>query len=378
MTPEYQIAVYYFPNYHQDPRNEIVHGSGWNEWELVKRAVSRFPGHRQPRRPLWGYEDEADPQVMEKKIAAASEYGLDIFLYDWYWYDGGPFLQRGLEEGFLKAANNQRLKFAIHWANHDWLDIHPASFYNCARGDHRLLYPGTITPQTFETIVDYAIQHYFKHPSYWQIDGAPYFSIYDLPSLVRSFAGIQGVAEALANFRAKTQAAGFPDLHLNQVLWNTGVLPGETVVRNPGTLLKELGFNSFTSYVWIHHVPLETFPEMDYENVFRKYLQYWEKAESEIDLPYFPNATMGWDSSPRTVQSDTFANVGYPFTACLRNNTPAQFKKALHAIRRRMDRPGSPKVLTINAWNEWTEGSYLEPDTDFGTGYLDALREVFT
>jgi hypothetical protein len=195
---------------------------------------------------------------------------------------------------------------------------------------------------------------------------------------VRSFAGVKETAEALAYFRAQTQAAGFPDLHLNQVLWNTGVLPGETAVRSPGSLLKELGFDSFTSYVWIHHVPLETFPEMDYEIAFRKYMQYWEKAECEIDLPYFPNATMGWDSSPRTVQSDTFANVGYPFTPCLRDNTPGQFKKALQAIRRRMDRPGSPKVLTINAWNEWTEGSYLEPDTIYGMKYLEALREVFT
>jgi hypothetical protein len=378
MKPQYQIAAYYFPNYHQDPRNEIVHGSGWTEWELVKHATPRFPGHIQPRQPLWGYENEADPGVMGKKIAAAVDHGVNIFLYDWYWYDSGPFLHRCLEQGFLKATNNQHMKFAIHWANHDWLDIHPASYANCARGEHRLLYPGKITPQTFKTLVEHVIQHYFKHPAYWLIDEAPYFSIYDLPSLVRSFAGVKQTADALAYFRARTQEEGFPDLHLNQVLWNSGILPGETAVRNPGALLKDLGFDSFTSYVWIHHVPLETFPETDYEGVFRRYLQYWEQVEAEIDLPYFPNATMGWDSSPRTVQSDRFGNVGYPFTPCLRDNTPEQFNKALREIRHRMDRPGSPKVLTINAWNEWTEGSYLEPDTIYKMGYLKALQKVFT
>jgi hypothetical protein len=36
-----------------------------------------------------------------------------------------------------------------------------------------------------------------------------------------------------------------------------------------------------------------------------------------------------------------------------------------------------PKILTINAWNEWTEGSYLEPDTVYGMGYLEAIRDVF-
>lgn len=55
MSSEYTIACYYFPNYHVDPRNEAVHGPGWSEWELVKRAEPRYPGHRQPRVPLWGY-----------------------------------------------------------------------------------------------------------------------------------------------------------------------------------------------------------------------------------------------------------------------------------------------------------------------------------
>ena len=66
-----QIAVYYFPNYHADPRNEAVHGRGWTEWELVRSARPRFPGHRQPKVPLWGWEDEADPRVMARKIRAS-------------------------------------------------------------------------------------------------------------------------------------------------------------------------------------------------------------------------------------------------------------------------------------------------------------------
>ena len=178
-------------------------------------------------------------------------------------------------------------------------------------------------------------------------------------------------------FRAKTKEAGFPDLHLNQVMWNFSILPGETKIEEPGDILKKLGFDSFTSYVWIHHVELDTFPETDYEAVFAKYLQYWENITGEVDLPYYPNATMGWDSSPRTVQSEAFLNAGYPFTPCLGNNTPANFRKVLQAIRQRMDAGKTPPILTINAWNEWTEGSYLEPDTRNGMGYLEAIREVF-
>ena len=68
-----QTAVYYFPNYHADPRNEAVHGKGWTEWELMKQAHPRFEGHDQPKIPLWGYEDEADPAVMARKIDSTDE-----------------------------------------------------------------------------------------------------------------------------------------------------------------------------------------------------------------------------------------------------------------------------------------------------------------
>src|SRR5262245_1399870 len=118
------VACYYFPNYHPtDARNQKVKGPGWSEWELVKAAKPRFAGHAQPNVPAWGYTDESDPKVMEKKIAAAADHGIDGFIYDWYYYDDGLFLEKGLEQGFLKAANAARIKFGLMWANHDWVEI---------------------------------------------------------------------------------------------------------------------------------------------------------------------------------------------------------------------------------------------------------------
>ena len=120
------VASYYFGNYHPgDARNTKMKGKDWSEWELVKAAKPRFPGHHQPNVPLWGYVDESDPQVMAKKIAAAADHGIDAFIFDWYYYDDGPFLERPIDEGFLKATNNYRIKFAFMWANHDWFEIQP-------------------------------------------------------------------------------------------------------------------------------------------------------------------------------------------------------------------------------------------------------------
>jgi hypothetical protein len=66
---------------------------GKGEWEAVYNAKAKFEGHRQPRKPLWGYPDESDPTVQEKIIDTALNYGVNTFIFDWYWYDNRPFLE---------------------------------------------------------------------------------------------------------------------------------------------------------------------------------------------------------------------------------------------------------------------------------------------
>ncbi len=373
MPNRYEVGCYYFPNYHVDPRNEAVHGSGWTEWQLVRRALPRFPGHAQPKVPLWGYVDEASPGAMETKIAAAAGHGIDYWIFDWYWYDDGPFLERCLEEGYLGASNCGRVKFCCMWANHDWVDIHPAKMNSPAP----LLYPGRVSASTFERMTNHAVSRYFVQPSYFAIDGCPYCSIYDLGALLDSFDGVTRTRAALDGFRSKTQAAGFEDLHLNAVVWGKPILPGERIPADPATLVRDLGFDSVTSYVWIHHVPLSESPLTEYRSVLEGYLAYWERAEREFSVPYYPNVTMGWDSSPRTIASDMWAPVGYPYTNVIGGNTPENFKAALDVTRARLDQRDDHRILNINCWNEWTEGSYLEPDATSGMAYLEAVRDVF-
>lgn len=155
-------------------------------------------------------------------------------------------------------------------------------------------------------------------------------------------------------------------------------MPGESTPSDPIALLKELGFDSVTSYVWIHHVHLSKSPITDYEYVRDKYFGYWDDFEPKLHIPYYPNVTMGWDSSPRTIQSDIWdPSAGYPSTNIMGNNTPEKFKKALEMTKTKLDLRKGNKILNINCWNEWTEGSYLEPDMVNGMAYLEAIRDVF-
>jgi len=374
-APDITVACYYFGQYHpNDPRNMKLRGCQWDEWELIKAARPRFPGHAQPKVPLWGYEDESDPQVMAKKIDAAADHGIDAFIFDWYYYEDGPFLDRPINEGFLKAKNNGRLKFAFMWANHNW----QKNLFPYRKGAPKeVLYPGKVSPDGFARIGDHLVRDYFKHPSYWRIDGKPYFSFYDLTRLLEGFGSVAATRAGLDAFRAKSRAAGLPGLHLNAVVWGQPLLPGETAPADPARLVRDLGFDSVTSYVWIHHAALPQ-PQTDYDAVRDAYFGHWDKAKSLFGVPYYPNVSMGWDPSPRCDQRDALDNSGYPFTNVIVNNTPAKFEAALRLTKERLlAKPDGPRILNINCWNEWTEGSYLEPDTVSGFRYLDAVKRVF-
>ena len=139
-------------------------------------------------------------------------------------------------------------------------------------------------------------------------------------------------------------------LHMNAVVWGRTILPSEEIVNtgDMNGLLKDLGF------------------------------EYAQRFSASIEIPYYPNVTMGWDSSPRASQEDNFTNLGYPFMGTIAQSTPENFKQALIRVKDYMDQnPGAGKIFNINCWNEWTEGSYLEPDTINGMAYLEAIREVF-
>lgn len=370
-----EVAAYYFPNYHPDARNAAWHGEGWTEWELVKAARPRFPGHRQPVRPAWGYFDESDPAWAAREIDLAADHGVTCFLYDWYWWEDGPYLQDGLERGFLQAPNRHRVKFALMWANHDWLDIHPIGY----RNRPEVLAPGAVSAECFRSLTDHAIAAYFGQPNYLRPDGRPYFSIYELGTLMRGLGGLEATRKALEDFRRRARIAGHPGLHLNAVVWGVTVLPSEMSLPDPASVVEALGLDSITSYAWVHHYDPAThgFPVGSYAEALKRNTRVWREYRAQFTVPYYPNVSMGWDSSPRTIQSDGFGPRGYPFSAILGGNTPGRFRTALRRAKEFVEPMPGFRMVTLNAWNEWTEGSYLLPDTRNGTAYLEAVRSVF-
>jgi len=145
------------------------------------------------------------------------------------------------------------------------------------------------------------------------------------------------------------------------------------------TVIQQLGIDSVTAYVWQHNTPMNGFPLTDYDQYANASMSYWAIAQQQFaPTPYVPNFSVGWDPSPRTVQSDAFDNWGYPATAVVQS-TPAQIQNHLQIGADIITSECDPAwcMMTVYAWNEWTEGGNLEPDSIWGYGRLQAFQAVF-
>jgi hypothetical protein len=365
-TNKIDVAAYVWPAYTGDePRTRLFWPDGMGEWQSVKNAVKKFPGHNWPRKPLWGYVNEADPFVMEMEIEAASAHGVNVFIYDWYWYDGRPFLENCLNDSYLKARNNDKVKFYLMWANHSvnhtW-DIRQSHL-------DTWIWDGAVNRTTFETIAQRLIDQYFSLPNYYTIGGEPVFQIYDLANLLRGLGGADETAQAFTWFRAQAKKAGLPGLHLQLTQWSdtTFNLSGFDGGAKATTaeIIDKLGFDSMTHYQFAHFVDIDR----DYDTLMVDVKKEWDRISRHYRIPYFPHISIGWDNNPRFLE---FCK------GVVKNNTPESVRKALEAAKAYVEaHPDQTPLVTINSWNEWTETSYLQPDNLYGYGYLEAVSAVF-
>ena len=352
---KYDVAAFLYPAYaSDDPRLRPFWPMGIGEWETVMTMQKRNPGHYWNRKPLWGYINEADPSVMSMEIEQATKHGVNVFIFDWYWYDGRPFMETTLDNGFLKAENVNKMQFYLMWANHDVLNLWDTRLANVK--ENNVIWTGKVDRQEFEKVCKRNIEKYFKHPQYYKIDGKPVFMIYDIPQLIAGLGGIEETADALKWFKEETKKAGFPGLELQITMWSinlnySGLDAGKTT--DPGnSFVKKLGFTSGTHYQFAHFTNVNE----DYNVIMDAVEREWERIDSSYDFTYYPHISVGWDNSPRTGVS-----------AVMKNNTPENFEKALRKAKAFVDRhPKQKPLITINSWNEWTETSYLMPCDMFG------------
>lgn len=317
-TSPYEIGIYYFPGWSPDQ---------WSRWEKQKG----FP----ERDPVLGFYREGDPEVADWHIKWAVENGISFFMYDWYWRDGHIDLERGLEDGYLKAKYRDYLKFCVMWANH-------AGFADHSRG--QLL-----------TVTDYWIENYFQLDCYYKIDGKPVVSFFAPSNLTRDLDGSENVRTVFDSMRWRAQKAGLPGIYF--------IACGDNSLSSQERFKAE-GYDAISAYNYARAGA--TSQRSSYESLMSGHVPIWNNSLSGDVLSYIPLLTVGWDSRPWHGE-DALVRFG---------RSTEFFKEGLSAMKEWMD-ANDRKIGLLEAWNEWGEGSYIEPNTEFGFGDLEAIRSVF-
>lgn len=321
---DYLIGTYYYP--------------AW-ETDLQWRQVERFaPGIK----PVLGYYDEDNPEVVDWQIKWTIERGVRFFLMDWYW-EAGRVHHTHYVPAFQRARFRRHFKWAVMWANHNR--------------------PQTHSKNDWVKVTQYWLDHYFHTSEYLRIDGKPAVFIWSPINIVRDVGGSAQAGELLALSQAMAREAGLAGVTF--VSMRAGAGPGALAQR------KQEGYTHATSYHWWSDaMSLAPDPRRFlYSLVAERSRVGWDKTEEAVEdagLTFIPVADTGWDARPRHGEG----------THVIYERTPERFERVLRDAKGWLDSRGE-RMLILGPCNEWTEGSYIEPCTEFGFGMLDAVREVF-
>lgn len=359
-----RLIAIYLPQYYPIPENDETWGKGFTEWINVAKAKPLFKGHYQPRIPAnLGFYDLRLPEIREEQAQMAKNYGIEGFMYWHYWFGNG---KRLLERPFNEVLESGKpdFPFCLGWANHSW-----STKTWTATGQFQA--NKMIVEQLYPGENDY-IAHFnfclkaFKDDRYIKVDGKPFYLVYapqDIPHVDKFI--------ELWNKLAKEN--GLKGIHF--VALATGKL--STMEQ-----YLDMGFDAIApSYLWyaesevegrkkkiIMHKLRERFTFLSLARYpYKKIINY---LTTDLDRKenVYPSAIPQWDRSPRSGRQ---AIIYY-------GSTPDLFRVLLRKIKQKISKKQPEhQIVLLRSWNEWGEGNYFEPDQKFGTGYLEAVKEIF-
>lgn len=345
-----KIIAYYLTQFHPDPHNEQWWGKGVTEWNNVCRAVPQYVGHYQPRLPgELGFYDLRIVENMKRQIELARMYGIYGFSFYYYWFDGERLLEQPLEM-FLNTPDLD-FPFSLCWANENW-----TKRFDGTNQDILMEQPNTV--ESYKNVIS-DIARFLKDPRYIQIDGHKMLTVYR-PSLMPQ------TKVVLNEWRNYCRKYGLGELYIIAVKENMvdidWLKEGYDAVSefHPGTLYtncrnitSELKFlrKDFGGEVY-------SYADIVYK---QKYFRY--------DFPKLYRAVMPmWDNTARRDHKGMIFH----------GSTPSLYKRWLKDVIQAGAQRGDldDNIIFINAWNEWGEGAYLEPDKRYGYAYLEATKEA--
>lgn len=315
-TPGVEVGAFYFLDWAQT-----------HHWLKIWRTDPA-------RRPAAGWYSNANPELLDWQIKWAVENGISFYLVDWY---GSGHL--GYFESSLKKARFAKyIKWAIMWCNHT---------------------PPPLSDEAHWTrTIEHCIRNVFNHPQYMQVNGMPYVSIWDGGCLERDN-GRGGCKRMLDKARAMARAAGYKGIYFQ----------GQCG-QSPADVKRQAAFG-FDETVTYHYLGTggkkgtgPTGRVYDFADVAASSYAYWKAARAAAPIDFLPNLSTGWDDRPWHDGSE------------FRGRTVGQFRRICADAKRFVEETGTKRV-TLAPLQEWGEGSYAEPNGEFGFGMFEAVRDTF-
>lgn len=356
-----KIIAFFLPQFHQIPENDKWWGEGFTEWTNVRKAKPLFKGHYQPREPFNdNYYNILNLEVQKWQAEIAKEYGVYGFCYYHYWFNGKMLLEKPLEQMLISGEPD--FPFCLSWANEPWTRRWDGQ-------DDEVLIPQNYgDKEDWENHFKYLLK-YFLDKRYIAIDGKPIFIIYRTSD-------IKNCEQIMEYWERRAKEHGLKGIYFIETLnsfqiapccnISKGILEFEPmytisfdrhfsfrVKRKLKRILNKLSGNNYF-YLNI----------LDYDYIWNRILKRENNCFNGKRL--FLSAFTDWDNSPRR-GSNAILFEG----AC-----PEKFERYLKMQIKRAREIYNSEFIFINAWNEWAEGAYLEPDKKYGYGYLKAVKNA--
>ncbi len=378
-----RVIAFYLPQYHPIPENDAWWGPGFTEWTNVAAAKPLFRGHVQPRIPAdLGFYDLRLPETREAQARLAREAGIEGFCYYHYWFgEGRQLLERPFNE--VVASGKPDFPFCLCWANHTWASSTWTNAKSRKQGSRILmeqLYPGREDNENhFMTLLPA-----FRDSRYIRVDGKPLFAVFDPFKF-------QDAPAFLGQWRELARKYGLGDFHFVAVVRTAnptsvaktrlkGAADAEAVARERVSGILAQGYDAVaTDNHQYAQIQARGLWQNALHDLFAQYLgirrpflfrqaaiNKYMLLELEKQENVYPTLVPNWDRTPRTKEDSIYVD-----------STPEEFGKlAQRAFALVADKQAEHRIVFLKSWNEWGEGNYMEPDRQYGRGYLEALRRA--
>lgn len=327
-APKIKLGVYYFPGW----RDRTPAAPSNYPWEPIKK----FP----EREPLLGWYPEGEADVMAAQLDAMARNGLSFVSFDWYWgSDNRVYLGHALET-YLSLKDRRGLEFSLLWA---------------IQGD------APVSVGNFDRMVDYWVRHYFVSPSYLKVDGKPVVTVCASAQLEeRAIKMGMTAAQLLARANKRAQEEGLPGIYFVSV--STSDEPGFKQFA-----LRDSGYSAVSAYN-LHWQPGQPHSSHSYEELDNAYRSHWSRYRSIGQLPMVVPMSSGWDKRPWGGSDDALHDRSL--------GTPDEFEAHIRAGVQEVIKGGPPYLGVICCWNEYGEGSYIEPTKKLGDSIIRRVGKV--